>query len=198
MKAKKLFVEMVLPVIGGSNHSHMAFTQWLPQKEDVISVREKNITVNLWFEKKVSGQDLSKHIDILVHQVYATAIVEDVETELLSYIRKMNPKTGPTKGQEEIHKKYHKLGKEVYKVTIESYNRLATYLRDIKGQYWLKEYGIDFDRMSSMFHQFNAKAKIDNGDQFRWRPAIADTFHIMINKEDTSRLLKVVFNKVCH
>lgn len=192
MDSDKLIVSMEIPVIAEPLVSvpDMTFAHWLPTKEeDFIISEEEDITIKIWFDENVTNaKDISKQKNVLVHKIYIDSIIKNINPELLSYIQEMDPKTGPTSDQEEIHKEYHKLGEEVYKATLKNYNLLIKYFRDIKGQYWLEEYSINVGKMHTMFLHFKAKVKTENGEWFRWKPAMGD--RIEIKMIDENRYLK--------
>lgn len=153
----------------------MTFAHWLPtKKDDFVISEEENITIKMWFDEDLTNSifnvDISKAQNVTIDKVYIDAIIKNIDPELFSYIQNMNPKTGPTSEQEEIHSHYQKLGEKVYKSTLKNFNLLIKYCRDIKGQYWLEEYPINVGRMQSRFNQFGAKVKVEDGEWFKWRP----------------------------
>jgi hypothetical protein len=58
----------------------------------------------------------------------------------------------------------------VYVFTLERLNRLLSFVRSYKGQYWLEDYAIDLDQMGSDFTRFRARVTVEDSDWTRWVP----------------------------
>ena len=56
-------------------------------------------------------------------------------------------------------------------LALRTVNRLISYVRSRKGQYWLSEYRIDVGRCADMFVSFDGKARFDGSDWFRFGPS---------------------------
>lgn len=82
---------------------------------------------------------------------------------------------------------YGALGERVYLFTLSRVNRLISYARVHKGQYWLEEYAIGADNMSHSFVSFDPAVTVDGSEWVRWVPYINQ--HIMVQMMDLSRFI---------
>lgn len=151
----------------------MIFSRWMPlTEEDFIVVRKEDATFGLWFDRSCLGhvsdvQDISRQVNVLVNKLFADVTLHNLSTELVEYIRLTASRPRPEPGP--FQEEYAELGKRVYLLTLTHLNRLISYMRAYKGQYWLQEYPIDEGRIYSANIVFKAKALIDS-QWVRWYP----------------------------
>jgi hypothetical protein len=154
------------------------FYQWLPLgPENGIRLCQGDLELVLWLDVKsvqwdseVAEEDIPNHINLTAHRIYAdtTATMDDVE--LLSYMPVRDFSRLPTKEEEPLTERYEIHGREVFSLFADGVNRLLTFIRVEKGQFWLNPLQIDLDRMAFLSAEFEAKAKVDGGPWFRWQP----------------------------
>jgi len=92
------------------------------------------------------------------------------DIELLSYMSSRDFSQQPTEEEEPLAERYEIHGREVFSLFADGVNRLLTFIRVEKGQFWLNPLEIDLDRMASHSAEFEARAKVDGGPWFRWQP----------------------------
>lgn len=197
---------------------YINFSKWMPESTDVIVVEEKNISIRIWLDKDciasphdVDREQIKSYQNILVSQVYLDVQVNDVEEDLMMFIfnerdRPKNIHHGITPDDpdyDSLNKKYKNIGIAILHSSIKTYNRLISYARNIKGQYWLEEYYLDNScMMESINNKFNSKAKFNDNSWFRWCPPGMDpiTFYleddeIFIKEDDWPDIQKFVNEK---
>lgn len=179
--------------------SSFTFGQWLPLgEEDSITVREDNIAVTLSFDLgclsfpyEMTEDDLSKHFNVLVHVVRAEVSVDDVADELADFImstdyyRRGFETIGPQ--EQRLIDEYGALGDRIYLFAIGRVNRLISYARVQKGQYWLEEYATGAEDTSRSFVSFEPEVTADGSEWLRWVPP--NTRVINVPPMDPSRYI---------
>ena len=173
---KTLLVRMVIPICTKPivPVSSLTFSKWLPVKEkDFLCIGKGNMKLTFWFEPSSAGRssakELSSWTNVTPHSINADVLIAGIPNALVDYIIKSSSMSGLPKIKQNT--KYESLGKEVYMFTMEHYNRLISYVRSYKGQYWLEDYDIDVGNMSSAFAKFTSKVQIvGNKKWFRWMP----------------------------
>ena len=189
-----LTVEMKVPIeteplIGAPA---LTFSHWLPiGKTNGITVTEDEITLILWFElqstwrgSQPSEEELKKYVNVLAHYIKAEITVKEVGAELASYMQGRDFRRLPTESEKAIQSDYEKLGARILELLLKRLNRLLSYARAFKGQYWLLEYNPDMNRLHSYFQKFEAQGRVNNGEGFRFQPGIGDTIHITVTSRD--------------
>ena len=115
---------------------------------------------------------------MLAHYVKAHLAIADIDQRLAAYMENRDFGRLPAESEEAIQSEYDRLGQRLLRVVIERVNRLISYARAFKGQYWLLEYNYDADRMHGYFADFKGRARIDNREWFRFQPGTGDSISI--------------------
>jgi hypothetical protein len=199
--SKSLLIRMSIPLPTQSivPVSSFTFHYWLPMTEDeFITVCDDDITLTFWFDMTclshvtpIDEGELSNHVNVLAGKVYVDVTVSDLAEELVDFImhtdyyRRDRETQNPR--ERRLLAEYGSLGKRVYAFTIHHVNRLISYARVQKGQYWLEQYREDTRDVAGAFMSFAAKARTDNADWVRWKPFI--TYHINVPLMDASRFI---------
>jgi hypothetical protein len=202
---EKLTVNLKIPILveGLIEAPALTFYRWLPLgRENGIAINENDFEITLWFDIEatrwasvIKEEDLERNINVLAHYLFATIEFVTGDMELLNYIKNKDYTRLPNKEEKELQEKYEKFGEAILKSTLERVNRLISYARDIKGQYWLKRYIINLGQSSQIFINFNAKACINEENWFRFSPGA--TYKIESKIESESRyILKDEWSKV--
>jgi hypothetical protein len=162
------------------------FYQWLPLgPENGIRLRRDDLELVLWLDVKsvqwaseIAEEDIPNHINLTAHKIYAdiTATVDDVE--LLSYMPVRDFSRQPTEEEKPLAERYEIHGREVFSLLADGVNRLLTFIRVEKGQYWLNSLEIDLDSMASHSVEFEARAQVDGDSWFRWQPTQSVTLGV--------------------
>lgn len=168
------------PPIGLS--SALIFSHWLPIGRDQgIFIEEESRQITLWFDEKCSwfasqptADELTKYVNVHTRHVYAEVVVSGLSDDFLSYVRSCNGSQSPDEVDAEASSEYECLAKQVLTATVHRVNRLVAYARAHKGQYWLTESTLDFDRLRSYCNEFEARGQIGDGPLFRFCPPTTD------------------------
>lgn len=64
-------------------------------------------------------------------------------------------------------------------------NRLISFLRVEKGQYWLEEYEVNPDRMASAYTSFRAVCSRDGVRWYNWRPTSSEQLTVVMTGESS-------------
>jgi hypothetical protein len=177
--------------------SAMIFSRWLPIKdEEAFIVKEDNTELKLWFDisstywaSQIEEKDLPKHVNVTAHRIFADIRLTDISDDLLRFILAGNS-NGGSESDIKLSSEYKQLGETVLTITFKYLNRLVSYVRNEKGQYWLEQYGLNLDVMSSINVELKAQARIEKEgtDWFRWNPPAIDC--ITIELQDDARYVK--------
>jgi len=111
------------------------------------------------------------------------------DVELLSYMSVRDFSRQPTEEEEPLAERYVIHGREVFSLLADGVNRLLTFIRVEKGQFWLDPLEIDLDNISSHSAEFGAKAQIDDGPWFRWKPGQTIRLSATIPRDPDPRFL---------
>jgi hypothetical protein len=189
-----LSVELKLPIetealIGAPA---LTFHHWLPiGKANGIRITDNQMNLLLWFDlestwlaSQPTEDEIKRHVNVLAHYVRAEITVQEVASELATYMQNRDFKRLPAESERLIQAEYDKLGQQILEVLLRRFNRLITYAHSVKGQYWLLKYELDIGRLHSYFQCFEASGRIDGGDVFRFKPGIGDEISISMPSED--------------
>jgi len=191
---KKLTVEFKIPF--KTEHTTGApaftFTHWLPVgEENGINISEDEMQLLLWFDYdsvyrgfELDEQEIEKHVNLLAHNVNARVTTHITDHELINYIQNRDFTRSPNESEKVVQKNYEALGQNIIKFLLEYVNKLISYARDIKGQYWLLKYDYTHGQLLRYFQNFTAKGKIDDSTYFRFQPGATDNITISLPSEE--------------
>jgi len=170
----------------------LTFARWLPIGDNqAINVEWDSIALKLWFDitatwwaSQRKEEDLPHMVNVLAHRVFADAVVCDVPDDLLQYMAQRDFTRSPTPEEQPLQQRYDEIAERLLVLVLQTLNRLLSYVRSRKGQYWLSEYPIDSGRMSSYYVHFKAQARSGNGPWFRFGPSSIDPRHIELVPEE--------------
>jgi hypothetical protein len=187
--SKDLLVRMTIPI---DPHVFMetdfymgtaiTFHQWLPLASDQsIVVSEDRMSLTFWINmdcvrtvSDVKKDDIPRHSNIAVNRIFADVKITGVPDDLGDFIAHTDYyRRSPddhTPEEKRLIPEYERLGKQVYVFTLERLNRLLSFVRSYKGQYWLEDYAVDPDQMGSVFTKFKARVKVEDSHWTRWHP----------------------------
>lgn len=201
--SKDLLVQMEIPISPRGDRDFpgptITFNRWLPlEEDDFITIREENMLLTLCFTmdswQTVTDryeEDLPNTMNIDVHKIFVDVKIEDVSDGLADFIVSTDyyrrPKDEHTSEEKRLISEYERLGNQVYVFTLKCVNRLLSYVRSEKGQYWLVDHPVDPDRIASAFTLFRAKVKTEDTRWNLWQPTQTETIHAEI--PDTSRFI---------
>lgn len=171
------------------------FNRWLPIGPDNgIRVGQDNLELLLWLDPKaaqwaseLSEEDIPRHVNITAHRIYADISTTTDDAELLTYMANRDFSRQPTEEEEPLAERYEILGREVFSLLRDGINRLMTFIRVEKGQYWLEPVEIDLDNEPSV--QFEARAQVDDGSWFRWQSSQTSSLVVSMPRDRDPRFL---------
>jgi hypothetical protein len=177
------------PLIGAPAFT---FTHWLPVgKGRGIKVVDDQLEILFWFDLKSawwasqpSEEELKNHVNVLAHYVLAEVTVQNVDQHLANYMKSRDFRKLPGSADAVVQSEYAKLGRRILEILLNRVNRLITFARVVKGQYWLLDYSVDLNRIHGYFQSFEARGCIDGGKQFRFQPGTGDCISISMSPED--------------
>lgn len=174
----------------------LTFSHWLPMGDKhAIYCEEGDIRLKLWFDEKCTwwasqptADELKSHHNVLAHRIYVDIEVTHVSEDLAAYIQSRDYSRKPMDSEKKLQDSYLALGEKILSAVLKRINRLIAFARAKKGQYWITELEFDAGRLHSFFNQFEARARLDDGKQFRFQPAAGD--QITISMGDDSAYIK--------
>lgn len=177
----ELFIHLEIPIpteplVGASA---LTFARWLPIGDSqAINVERDGIALKLWFDitstcglSQDKEEDLPRMTNVLAHRMFADAVVHNVPEALLRYMADRDFTRAATPEEQSLQQRYDEVAELLLTLLLQTLNRLLSYVRTTKGQYWLGEYPIDIGQMSSYYVQFKAKARGERGPWFRFGPS---------------------------
>jgi hypothetical protein len=170
----------------------LTFASWLPIGDSQsVNVEQDRIALKLWFDitttwwaSQPKEEDLPHMVYVLAHRVFADAAVCDVPDDLLQYMAQRDFTRAPTPEEQPLQQRYDEVAERLLTLVLQTLNRLLSYVRSRKGQYWLSEYPIDSGRMSSYYVHFKAQARSGHGPWFRFGPSGVNPRHIELVPEE--------------
>ncbi len=180
-----VLVRMVVPIGHSWQPNEIVFHRWLPLgDEHRIAIERDDVLVQVWFDRshcRLSDeqlQDIERYVNPSLERVSVDVLVRGVDNELADFI--YEDKDRATQGDPEspderyrrLRQAYLELGKRVLTAVVEACNRLIAYCKYEKGQYWLEQRKIEFNRMRSDFTEFRAEVRCGNGEWVKWLPAV--------------------------
>ena len=170
----------------------LTFARWLPIGDSqAINVKRDRIALKLWFDITSTWwashhreKDLPRMVDVLAHRVFADAVVRDVSDDLLQYMAQRDFTRAPTPEEQPLQQRYDEVAEQLLVLVLQTLNRLLSYVRSRKGQYWLSEYPIDSGQMSSYYVRFKAQARSGRSPWFRFGPSSIYSMTIELVSEE--------------
>jgi hypothetical protein len=151
------------------------FTHWLPiGRKRGVRFTHNDHSGLLWFELESSRfssdeAEIARLVNVAVDKAFIE-IGATVDGELGDWMKKRDFRKEPTAAEEALAERYFLHGKQVLAALSHGLNRFLSYVRIEKGQYWVRPIVLDPDHLSSHAVGMNAKARVGDGDWFRWHP----------------------------
>jgi hypothetical protein len=192
MPELKIALIIPIPVDRGVSAPGLTFSRWLPlDDKDAILVTEGDVSVALrfqiestWWAHNPSIEELPGIVNVLAHRLYADVTVVDVRNELLTYLQRRDFRHRAATEDVDVQAKCDALSERVLVLTLRTVNRLISYARSRKAQYWLSEYEIDVGRCSETFARFEAKARFADTGWFRFGPSNVTSVPVVLAPEE--------------
>jgi hypothetical protein len=193
--SKSLLIQMTIPVPTQKIVSvpSLLFGRWLPTKEeDFIHVNDGDLSLKLWWDTSCThwpekdASELSGCVNVPVHSIKADVHINEVSDDLMVFLIEAG-KEGKYLPDSSLKQQSEELGQRVHRFVLSHFNRLVSYVSAQKGQFWLEEYPIVSDAMSSDFARFSATLTVD-ASVCHFRPT--DVHRLTITLMDESRYLR--------
>jgi hypothetical protein len=168
----------------------LTFASWLPIGDaEAIRLDGNEMALKLWFDRTSAWgspkeEELAYHLNVLVDTIFADVVLRQVPDELAHYMARRDFTRRPTPEEEPLQRQYDEIAYSLFTFVIGTVNRLLSYVRSKKGQYWLGEYPLDRGIMASYFNRFEAKATFADHPPFRFGPTQIDERAIEWISED--------------
>lgn len=192
--SKDILVRLEAPFLPKSHglSSNILFNQWLPMtNEESILIIDKEFDVKIWFDKTCIYnlrdepiEELLKRTDIRVNKVFIDVTIKNTSEDLIAYMIADSVKITFA---EETSLEYKRLGNLVIDHAIAYLNRLISYFRNEKGQYWLEEYPPDPKFYGSRNVEFKTRFQLigSSSQWYRWKPNLETSMVINALKNDS-------------
>ena len=210
--SEKLLVRMQIPVSSDDNtRQSIAFKQWLPMKEeDAIILSYDDLSIKLWFDlscveslEEISEEAISKWNNVRANKVNVDIGIDNVPDDLAEFIYtqrdwyQKEPEKAKNDGEyERLFDEYHNLGRKVLQASVRAVNRMLSYFRNYKLQYWIEEYKVGERNVSSYALRFKARVKIKEHDWITWYPATRMLYGTVYSETQQSLLERNEWSKV--
>ena len=167
--SKDLLIRLEIPIPTQPIHPQpgLMFNRWLPlEGADALTFNDAIFEVKLWFDMTCiedgfkglfTVDELHTWLNVTVSKVFADVIAKDVLDGLVEFI--FASASSRDISNSEMNQKFQDLNVQVIRSAIKYVNRLITYFRGEKGQYWLEDYKYLYD--SLMLRRAEALAKLD-------------------------------------
>ncbi len=165
----------------------MYFKRWIPTDANPIIVYKYNFKLALHIDEDCistlgSDFDIETWNNISINAVKIKIKIKDVNDELASFIfDERDNRSGVHHGfqpdnqqYDNLNNEFKELGLKALDFAYEVCNKLISYVRNEKGQYWLELISFDANTLHNLYRHLDAKVKIDNGDLFYWSPSSID------------------------
>ncbi len=181
---KNIFIYLKIPINDSFSGPHMYFHRWIPAETNPIIAYKDQFKIKLQIDRDcVPSPDhcpeTERWSNITIDKVKVEIRIQDVSDELATFIynereNRSDVHHGVKLGDQQyddLNNEFKELGLKALEFTYEVCNNLISYVRNQKGQYWLEPISFDKKNLRSLYAHLGAKAKIEDGDLFRWSPS---------------------------
>lgn len=172
----------------------LTFTRWLPRgPQNGITFTHGSCSGVLWFDTKSTWIDdeasIENTINVLVESAHAD-VVTDVDAELASWMQRRDCRHAPAGEEQNFSERYEQHGRTVLAALDHGLNRFLSFVRIEKGQFGVRRVTLDEGRLSSHAAATKARAKINEGEWFRWCPTHIISLSGSLASENDPRFLR--------
>lgn len=174
----------------------LTFTHWIPiGHEQGISVDDEDIQFVLWFDEKCAwfgsqptADELKNCVNVLARYVNVEIRVTGLPDDVLTYMQSAAHTESVDEVAAALQSKYESIAQKVLRAVLHRVNRLISFARSYKGQYWITEHQIDQYRLRHYFIKFSAQGRVDDGPRFIFAPPTVD--RIIVTAGDKGRYIQ--------
>ena len=152
-----------------------SFWGWLPlAKKDEILVDEGDFSLSVQFTPDRVFLPPGQEVGVLEERNYsfrtllAAVTVHGVSDELVAGIHQKSSSSDTATTSP------RKLAQRVLDFVIARINRIISYARNIKGQYWLSEIEYDPTNLTMLLSQCHSQVRVGESNWVRWNPCLED------------------------
>ena len=188
-----ILIHMVVPIRSQDTPGglgSMTFGSWLPMEEDRLVVRREGMEISIWFDRScvaILGNkeeiDFSKIVNVVAREAIVDLRIKEVDDDLVTAIAKMAK--GDRDQVDPVVQRYESLGKDAYQFVVRTLNRLNSYFRSEKFQFWLDDYDESPERMQSFYVRSQAQYSVDGKRWDLWRPTKTEFVTTLLPSADT-------------
>lgn len=166
-------------------NGYLYLERWFEaEKQELASLTVENMSIQIWFDESClthpySSKELNEATDVALNQLRARLKIADVSNELIEHVLDESSWQHPA---DSAHHEYYEIGLGSYTLLYETANRLLSWIRTRKGQYWLEEFRLHGSKSFTtapggyVFSSIYAEA---NGKPFYWHPPSDITPHFI-------------------
>ena len=181
----------------------LAFTRWLPNEKDTLEMSVNGDKVTVWFDDHlfqasffdVDYANLESDEDLRLKAIGIDVHVEGVDEEVLAVIQEIADEARATQSMPrrdcDAAKRYEELGLRVQTAGLHAANRVLTWFRVSKGQFWISPLVHDPENQASFFRQSQAKVRWTGTEWLPWLPSYRGVFQVICQDWGTRRVARV-------
>ena len=171
------------------------FSFWLPRgPQERITFTHDSCSGLLWFELKSAPwindeASIERTVNVQVESLLVD-ITTGVDGELARWMQARDCRHAAAPEDKDVAERFGGHGRAVLAALNHGLNRFLSFVRIEKGQYGVRPIKLDEGRLSSHAVGMEARAKIDDGDWFRWCPTDVMAIALRGPTENDPRFLR--------
>jgi hypothetical protein len=179
----------------GGGGAPIVFNRWLPRgPENGIKFTHGSCSGLLWFETKSAGwihdeAGIEQTINVQAESAFAE-VVTKVEAAFAAWMQNRDCSHPPPPEEQDLSRRYEQHGHIVLAALNHGLNRFLSFVRIEKGQYGVQQKVLGDDRLSSHAVATNARAKVGDGEWFRWCPTHVISLTARASSDNDPRFLR--------
>jgi hypothetical protein len=198
---QRIIVRLEIP-IAEEYADALTFTGWLPNQKDGLGMSVNGDSVTVWFDDQlfqasdfdVDYAQLENQGDLRLNAIGIDVHVEGVDEEVLAVIQKIADEARATQRMPrrdcDAAKRYEELGLRVQAAGLHAANRVLTWFRVSKGQFWISSLAHDPENQASFFRQSQAKVSWNGTEWLPWLPSYRGALRMTCQDWGTRRVAR--------
>ena len=187
---QRIIVRLQIP-IAEEYADALTFTRWLPNEKDKLATAVNGDNVTVWFDDHlfqasaidVDYANLESQGDVRLKAIGIDVHVEGVDEEVLAVIQEIADEARATQSMPrrdcDAAKRYEELGLRVQTAGLLAANRVLTWFRVSKGQFWVSPLVHDPENQASFFRRSDAKVSWNGTEWLPWLPSYRDAVRVI-------------------
>jgi hypothetical protein len=176
---KSLQVRFSIPISEEFSEG-ILFESWLPSSADVLTAKRESLLVVIWidpqkFQLGAFPVNLEKEFgDVRIGTIGVDVTVQNVDEELAEFVRVHA--NDDHKAREEaagpLRDEYEALGRSVMIAATDVLQRVISFFRVVKGQFWIPQIRFDSENMAGFCAMSSAMVRSETYEWVRWKPSL--------------------------